>query len=111
MTKFDEALEKFSKKVGEAVASKYMNDSLNNNARRLRKLIPLAGKPFVRSEFIKGTEQDIKDEIKQGKTKEEILAPCYEAPEYLELLKDLDMNMTHIEVMTNNILKRADNES
>lgn len=90
-------------KITSVVGRKYKKDTLNNNARRLRKLIPVAGEGIIRSEFLKGTRKDIRNCIKEGKTDKEILASCYEAPEYLLLLKDLQMDMDFIAYMVKDI--------
>ncbi len=97
-------------KITSVVGRKYKKDTLNNNARRLRKLIPVAGEGIIRSEFLKGTRKDIRNCIKEGKTDKEILASCYEAPEYLLLLKDLQMDMDFIAYMVKDIRENPQNE-
>lgn len=89
--------EAIAEKVGEQVAKKYMDDSLDKNALRLRRLIPQYGAGMIANEFFKGTKKEIKKLVKEGKSNEEILQPCRDSKNYLALLQELGLNIDTVE--------------
>lgn len=87
--------------VEKMIGKKVLNRSLDDNAATMIKLInaypQYTGE--MRRRFIDSAEKEIAQKLKDGKTAEEILKPCYDSPNYQSLLKMFDMNMTHIEYM------------
>lgn len=68
--------------------------------------IPVAGVDRVRKELIKGVEGDMKRAVKKNPsaTVDELVAPALETPDYMALLKDLDMNIEHLKVIAREVL-------
>ena len=87
--------------VEKMIGKKVLNRSLDDNAASMIRLVNANPQHTgeMRRRFIEGAEKEIVQKLKDGKTAEDILKPCYESPNYQSLLKMFDMNMTHIEYM------------
>lgn len=101
------------KKVESAVKKELGNKSLAYTSRFIRGLIPAAGVDAIRKRVISGIEGDLKRAIKKNKqaTIDDLLKDALNTPDYMALLKDLDMSEEHLRLLAQEALKeRRSNE-
>lgn len=93
------------------VEGRVKGKTLDEKALMLCKLLPMArgmpnGEAEVRTQFINGTESEIKELVETGKSDDEILQPCLDSPNYMKLLKELGLNIDHLKVMISDARKK-----
>ncbi len=77
-------------------------------ANMVRSYIPLAGVGVVRKQIVKEIETDLKKRIKKTPlvTVNELLAKVLSTPDYMDLLKDLDMGEDDLRFFAGEALKQ-----
>jgi len=97
------------KKITSQVEKDLGNKSLAYISRFIRGTIPTAGKDAVRKRVITGIEGDLKRVIKKNPsaTVEELIHDAVTTPDYMVLLKELDMDRSHLEVLAQEALREA----
>jgi len=97
------------KKIAPQVERELGNKSLAYISRFIRGLIPTAGKDAVRKRVITGIEGDLKRAVKKNPsaTIEELIHDAITTPDYMALLKELDMDRSHLEVKAQEALQEA----
>jgi len=97
------------KKITPQVERELGNKSLAYMSRIIRGSIGIAGTDATRKRVIASIESDLKRAIKKKPfaTIEELIHDAITTPDYMELLKELDMDRSHLEVMAQETLKEV----
>jgi len=99
---------KVERQVVKAVEKELGNASLTKVARFTRGLIRIAGVDAVRKQVIKGIEGDLKRAMGKPNPQEEIeslIIGALATPEYMALLKDLNMGEEHLRLLAKEALQ------
>ena len=96
----------FRKSVEQKVKQELGNKSLAYTSRFVRGLIPTAGVAVIRKRVIDSIESDLKRAIKKNHTAtvDVLIRDVVNTPDYMALLKDLDMNEDHLHAMAQEAL-------
>ena len=97
------------KKIEKEVTKELGNKSLAYLSRVVRGTIRIAGVDAVRKRVIKIIEDDMNRALKESNPEEAINKLIVEAmatPDYVELLKELDMDRSHLELLAQEALSR-----
>lgn len=100
---------KVERQVVKAIEKELGNASLAKVARFTRGLIRIAGVDTVRKQVIKGIEGDLKRANSQPNPQEEVeklISNAMATPEYVALLKDLDMGEEHLRILAQEALQK-----
>ena len=89
------------KQVAKQVEKELGGKSLAYVSKVVRGLIPSFGVEIIRKRVISGIEGDLKRALKKNPkaTVDELIHDAINTPEYIALLKDINMNEEHLKVM------------
>ena len=74
----------------------------------IRPYVQVAGVPVVRKQLIKEIEKDLKGQIKKTPliTADQLLSKALKTPEYMALLKDIELGETDLRFFANQALQK-----
>jgi len=89
------------KKIRPKIEEELGNKSLAYMSRLVRGTIPIAGLDRVRKQVISGIEGDLRRAIKKNPsaTIDSLIQDALNTPDYMALLKDLDMGEDHLRLL------------
>jgi hypothetical protein len=98
----ERVIQTIEKVSGNMVARKLKNKSLDEKAAALIRILDVYPQQLgsARLKFIKDTKFEITELVEKGKDDDFIFAPCIESPNYMALLKKLDIDLDFFRAMT-----------
>lgn len=95
----EQVINRAQRRLEARISKKHAGNTLDENARIALKQFKKIDRNLARLRYIRSTESEVRDLVREGKTDKQIMQPCYDSKPYQDMLEYLGFSMENVKIM------------